>query len=250
MLRPFLIALQFLTRIPLALNSTPREGEMGRSLLFYPLIGLLIGVLLVITATLSRDINLFLSAALVVTVWVIITGGLHLDGLADTADAWIGGMGSKAQTLKIMKDPASGPMGVLNLVLLIQLKTAAVYTLLSLYPVYYLIIPPVLGRGMAILLLATIPYVREAGLGYTLSRELSKEKIWLVNIASGLLLVLAAPALAVYLILFCAGLLLLWRHLLLKRLAGCTGDTVGALIEITEVSVLINIVLFFYLLGL
>jgi adenosylcobinamide-GDP ribazoletransferase len=243
MFQSFLIALQFLTRIPLSFNLSPREGDLGRSLLFYPIVGLLIGVLLVITGTLTKDINLFLSATVIVTVWVIVTGGLHLDGLADTTDAWIGGMGSKERTLEIMKDPTAGPMGVLSLILLILLKTAAVYALLSSHSVYYLLIPPVLGRTLAILLLATTPYIREGGLGEILARELNTDRIWIASIAIGLLLILFTPATGIRLILSCAGLLLLWRYLLLKRLGGCTGDTIGALIEIAECSVLVIILL-------
>lgn len=245
MFRSFLIALQFLTRIPLPLHSIPQQGDMGRSLLFYPLIGLLIGVLLVITGLLTQDINLFLSTALIITVWVLITGGLHLDGLSDTADAWVGGIGSKERTLEIMKDPLTGPMGVTSLILLILLKTAAVYAALSYELIYYLMIPPVLGRTLAILLLTTTPYVREGGLGESLARESAANRIWTVTLIVTVVLVMSTSISAIYLIISCAALLIFWRYLLLKRLGGCTGDTIGALIEITELGTLLVILVCF-----
>jgi adenosylcobinamide-GDP ribazoletransferase len=66
-----------------------------------------------------------LHAALLLTVWVLLSGGLHLDGLADSADAWLGGFGDRERTLTIMKDPRSGPIAVVVLVLVLLLKFCA-----------------------------------------------------------------------------------------------------------------------------
>ena len=243
-LSSFFIALQFLTRIPVSSKLAVKDEDIGNSLLFYPLVGLLIGILLAITAFLCQNINAFLAAVLVVTVWVSITGGLHLDGLADSFDAWIGGCESKERTLEIMKDPASGPMGVLSLILLILLKTAAVYTLLSAPSIYYLLLPPVLGRSVGILLLATTPYVRAGGLGEALTLKLDKNKIWIVSGVVALLILLSTTLLGILLIGCGMGLLCVARYVLLKCLDGCTGDTTGALIEITETVALLVIVIY------
>lgn len=242
MFRPLLIALQFLTRIPVPMTSSPEACDMGRSLLFYPLVGLILGLLLILIAELSQGLNVFLSAALIVSVWVIFSGGLHLDGLSDTVDAWIGGMGSKERTLAIMKDPTAGPMGVLSLVLCILLKTAGIYALLLNCPTYYLLLPPVLGRTMAIMLLAITPYVRENGVGSVLSKELNTGALTLVSVLVGVLLVLITSVWNIGLILLCLCLLLLWRYQLMKRISGCTGDTIGALLEMTETLTLIAMV--------
>ncbi len=241
MLRSFIIALQFLSRIPLTSNFEAVEGDLGRSLLFYPLIGLLIGALLILTATLSQHLNLFLSAALVVSVWVLVTGALHLDGLADTTDAWIGGMGSKERTLEIMKDPASGPMGVLSLILLVLLKTAAIYSILVAGENYLLLIAPLLGRTLAILLMALTPYVREGGLGAILAKELHKGNVFMVSAGVAILIICISFYSGIVVILVCSAVLLFWRHLLLKRLQGCTGDTIGALIEVSECLALVSL---------
>src|SRR5215831_21347953 len=99
LLRPALIALQFLTCLPIRLQSPPAGRELGLSLLWYPAVGLLLGVLLWIAATLVRPISPALAAALILTLWVACTGALHLDGLADTADAWVGGRSDRERTL-------------------------------------------------------------------------------------------------------------------------------------------------------
>ncbi|KOX66360.1 cobalamin synthase, partial [Pseudomonas psychrophila] len=90
---PFWIALQFLSSLPIRLPGMPQPQEMGRSLLFYPLVGLLFGLLLWGLNALLTDAPLMLHAALLLTAWVLLSGGLHLDGLADSADAWLGGFG-------------------------------------------------------------------------------------------------------------------------------------------------------------
>src|SRR5690606_7992123 len=119
---PLLIALQFLTNLPIRLPGMPAPEEQGRSLLWYPLVGLLIGLVLVCGGWLLDDSANLLVAALLLTLWVGMTGALHLDGLADTADAWLGGFGDCERTLTIMKDPRSGPIAVVVLVLLLLLK--------------------------------------------------------------------------------------------------------------------------------
>ncbi|NCA91441.1 MAG: adenosylcobinamide-GDP ribazoletransferase, partial [Gammaproteobacteria bacterium] len=96
-MRPFLIALQFLTRLPVRLTGELSAADLGRSLLYYPLVGLLLGGLLVAGGWLLAGGGLLtgvapvLAAALVLSLWVGLTGALHLDGLADMIDAWAGG---------------------------------------------------------------------------------------------------------------------------------------------------------------
>ena len=112
---PFWIALQFLSSLPIRLSGMPKPQELGRSLLFYPLVGLLFGLLLWGANALLAGAPLMLHAALLLTLWVLLSGGLHLDGLADSADAWLGGFGDRERTLTIMKDPRSGPIAVVTL---------------------------------------------------------------------------------------------------------------------------------------
>ena len=124
---PFWIALQFLTVIPIQLSRVPNQEENARSVLCYPLIGLLIGLILYSLSWLLSPVPHLLSATLILIIWIWLTGGLHLDGLADTADAWVGGFGDKQRTLEIMKDPSCGPIGVLSLIAVCLLKWVCIY---------------------------------------------------------------------------------------------------------------------------
>lgn len=238
-MRPFLIAVQFLTRCPVRLTGDLEEKDLGRSLLYYPLVGLLIGGLLVACAWLLRGVAPPLAAALILAWWVIMTGALHLDGLADTVDAWAGGQGDPARTLVIMKDPRSGPLGVTALVLILILKFAGLVAILEADAGSLLVLPPLLGRTALPLLLLTTPYVRPGGLGATLARALPGRAALGVVLVSYALVALIAGA-AGWLALAAAWLSFIsLRQTMVKRIQGTTGDTAGALVEITEVAVLI-----------
>ena len=117
----FWIALQFLSSLPVRLPGMPEPRQVGRSLLCYPLVGLLFGLLLWLANHLLYGAPTALHAAMLLTLWVLLSGALHLDGLADSADAWLGGFGDRERTLQIMKDPRSGPIAVVTLGLVLLL---------------------------------------------------------------------------------------------------------------------------------
>lgn len=239
---PLLIALQFLTRLPVRLPGMPSPEQMGRSLLWYPAVGLLIGLLLWGAQVLLGNAPAVLQAAILLALWVGLSGGLHLDGLADSADAWVGGFGDRERTLTIMKDPRSGPIAVVVLVLVLLLKFAAVLTLLQAGQAWLLVLVPWLARCLPALLLLTTAYVRAGGLGQALVDHLPRAQLpWL----------LAAHALAMLLFGWMGALALLtalalfvWlRGVMIARLGGTTGDTAGALLELAESVVLVALAL-------
>jgi len=241
MLASFALAVQFLTRFPLNINIELSNKRLGQSVLFYPLIGLLIGSLLALLAYFLPPTSTPLNAALILSLWVFITGGLHLDGLADCSDAWVGGLGDKTRSLSIMKDPAAGPIAVIVLVLLLLLKWSALQQLLSsgqaLLP---LLVTPFLARLSILILMLSTPYIRENGLGSAMQQHLPKQAAQLI-----ILIALAACAwfFSVYIILSTL-LIIGWiRHLALQRIQGMTGDVYGASVEIIEAAVLVNWVL-------
>jgi adenosylcobinamide-GDP ribazoletransferase len=135
---------------------------------------------------------LLLHAALLLTVWVLLSGALHLDGLADSADAWLGGFGDRERTLTIMKDPRSGPIAVVTLVLVLLLKFAALLALIEQQHALALIIVPLLGRSALLGLFLTTPYVRAGGLGQALADHLPRSAGKQVLAVSGLACVLIA----------------------------------------------------------
>lgn len=235
-----LIALQFLTRLPVSLPGMPAPEQMGRSLLWYPTAGLLLGLLLWGGHLLLGQTSALLQAAIILALWVALSGGLHLDGLADTADAWVGGFGDRERTLTIMKDPRSGPIAVVTLVLVLLLKFAALLALIEQGHTLALIIVPVLGRAALLGLFLTTPYVRAGGLGQALADHLPRRAGWWVLGLSALGCVFIAGFGAVLISL--VGFVWL-RRLMMRRLGGTTGDTAGALLELLEMGVLVGLAL-------
>jgi len=240
---PFWIALQFLSSLPVRLPGMPAPQELGRSLLCYPLVGLLFGIILWGLNWLLLGTPLLLHAALLLTGWVLLSGALHLDGLADSADAWLGGFGDRERTLTIMKDPRSGPIAVVTLVLVLLLKFVALVALIEQQQALMLIIGPLIGRSALLGLFLTTPYVRAGGLGQALADHLPRSAGKQVLAISAVVCVLIAGVGGVVaLVVAVAGFVWL-RQVMLRRLGGTTGDTAGALLELLEVAMLVGLAL-------
>jgi adenosylcobinamide-GDP ribazoletransferase len=248
--RALLVALQFLTRLPLRLEPPPDAREIGRSLACYPIVGLALGIgLWGIALTVAR-LPAFLAAAIVLTAWVAITGALHIDGLADTADAWVGGHGDRERTLNIMKDPRSGPVALAAVSCLLLLKFAALAALVAHFPTSPwhdprlaagCILPPLLARAAIPLLFAHTPYVRAQGIAQHLSAHQARGTGVLLAVSSALgalaaWKILAALALGAAAIAYAA-----LRRAFVRRLGGFTGDGAGALIEVIEAACLVAV---------
>ncbi|MBA1190953.1 adenosylcobinamide-GDP ribazoletransferase [Pseudomonas entomophila] len=240
---PFWIALQFLSSLPVTLPGMPTPTQLGRSLLWYPVVGAVFGGVLWLASQALGGAPPYLQAALLLSLWVMLSGALHLDGLADSADAWLGGFGDRERTLRIMKDPRSGPIAVVTLVLVLLLKFCALLALIEQGDGLGLLVAPVVGRAALLALFLCTPYVRPGGLGEALAQHLPvRQGRW----------VLGASALAFLLCLGSAGVMTLClvlvafmglRAAMIRRLGGTTGDTAGALLEVLEVVVLVGWVL-------
>ncbi|MBM3106775.1 adenosylcobinamide-GDP ribazoletransferase [Pseudomonas sp. V1] len=239
----FWIALQFLSSLPVRLPGMPSAAQMGRSVLFYPLVGLLFGVLLWGLHALLEGSPVLLHAALLLSAWVVLSGGLHLDGLADSADAWLGGFGDRERTLEIMKDPRSGPIAVVTLVLVLLLKFCAVLVLVERGQGVLLILAPLLGRASLLGLFLCTPYVRSGGIGQALADHLPRRSAAWALFASFALCLCIAGLQGLY-VLVVAGVAFFWlRRVMIRRLGGTTGDTAGALLELLELAVLLGLTL-------
>ncbi|MCD5996015.1 adenosylcobinamide-GDP ribazoletransferase [Pseudomonas sp. CDFA 602] len=241
---PFWIALQFLSSFPVRLAGMPRPEELGRSLLFYPLVGVLFGAVLMALNALLSGAPLMPHASLLLGAWVLLSGGLHLDGLADSADAWLGGFGDRERTLTIMKDPRSGPIAVVVLVIVLLIKFTAILALIERHDGIGLLLAPLIGRSAMLGLFLGTPYVRAGGLGQALADHLPRpagRQVLFVSMVACLLLAGWAGLTAV----FASVLGFFWlRHVMVRRLGGTTGDTAGALLELLEVVALLALVLF------
>jgi adenosylcobinamide-GDP ribazoletransferase len=239
---PFWIALQFLTVLPIELKNMPSAKQNSQALLFYPVVGLLIGLMLFAFALILAKLPIVFSAGLILVLWIWLTGGLHLDGLADTADAWVGGFGDPERTLKIMKDPACGPIGVLSLIAVCLLKFVALYVLLEQKLEAFLIVLPMLGRSVPLFLFLTTRYVRAQGLASSMLENIPRLAIWIVFVITMALLCTFKWTGLVALFSFLIIIFYL-RRLFIKRIGGITGDTVGAAIELSETGLLLSFVI-------
>ncbi|MFA0997145.1 MULTISPECIES: adenosylcobinamide-GDP ribazoletransferase [Pseudomonas syringae group] len=240
---PFWIALQFLGSLPIRLPGMPRPEELGRSLLFYPLVGVVFGTLLLGFNALLSGAPLMLHAALLLSAWVLLSGGLHLDGLADSADAWLGGFGDRERTLNIMKDPRSGPIAVVTLVMVLLLKFAAIVALIESHNSIGLLLAPLIGRSAMLALFLGTPYVRSGGLGQALADHLPRSLGRKVLLVSAVACVVLAGGSGIAALMVCAVCFYGLRHMMMRRLGGSTGDTAGALLELLELAVLLTLAL-------
>lgn len=238
--RPILLAWQFLTRLPLPRATSTTDHDVGLSLAAYPLVGLGIGLVLWLSAWLAAGVEPWVSAAVVLSLWVLITGALHLDGLADSADAWLGGYGDRQRSLDIMRDPYCGPAAVVLLVLVLLSKFAAL-TVLCRQPSHWLIYAPLLGRAAIVGLFLTTPYVRRGGLGSALALHAPRRLCMLALGTTLLFTFVCAGGRGLSIIIIGVLIFILLRALMIQRLGGATGDTTGALVELLETTVLISL---------
>ncbi len=243
-MKAFYLALQFLTRLPVPSEvDTPDEALQGRSVLFYPLVGAVIGLLLLLLHWLLEDTSTLLQAALLLGVWIAITGALHLDGLADLADGWVGGQGDRERTLEIMKDSQAGPMAIVALVVVLLIKLAALEVILSAGWGVILLLVPLFGRASLIAALLYMPYVRPEGLGAAQAAALPRERAEVVLVVVALVALLLLGWHAFLLIGATAAAFALMRQQLLSRLEGVTGDAAGAICEVAEMVALVAMAL-------
>jgi adenosylcobinamide-GDP ribazoletransferase len=238
-MRAFWLALQFLTILPVPATREFGAAVRGRSVLFYPLIGLLIGGLLAGLHAAFDGVPLGVEAIVLLIAWVVVTGALHLDGLADSADALVGAHGDRSRALAIMKDPASGPAGVTALVLVLLLKYAALASIVEAGQWQALVMTPLLGRAALVAVFLTTPYVRSAGIGAKHAEQLPRFAAIVVLALSATFVALVGQGTGLWVLGGVVVTVLLARWLMLARLGGTTGDTLGAVCEITEAVALV-----------
>jgi adenosylcobinamide-GDP ribazoletransferase len=242
MFKTILHCLAFLTLLPIKIEETLTEAEMGRFPACYPIVGLILGLISFILATLLGWINLPVttSAIFLVTAQIILTRGFHLDGLADTADALLSHRPLERK-LEILKDSHLGTFGVLAIVLNIFLKVSLLTGLavLGQFPPHLLLLYPIWGRFTASIV-ATLskPARAGTGLGYNMVTYSGLQELFvaclfslIISLAFGLKSFLCALAAALL------GYLLvkLWK----KTLNGVTGDLLGASVELGELGTLL-----------
>lgn len=247
---PFFVALSLLTRIPLParFNAVEFTPELrAHSVLWYPAVGLLLGIIIAGCAYLLPDtLPVFLHAVILVILWVGLTGALHLDGFADSIDAAFIAHKDTARVLEIFKEPQVGAMATTGLVLLLLFKVGLVMALLDLGSrgMIGLIVATALSRLLAVHYMYNTPYARLAGLAQDVRLQPFGFAIALMTLGCGFVTFLVY-GLVPCLFIFAALMVwyIYWRSFWNVKIGGYTGDCVGALIEVAEVLLLLAIVL-------
>ena len=235
----FPLALTFLTVFPWPRLREVTPGDLVRSLFWYPWVGALLGLIYWGAGVLLIKFFLPLAAAaLLLLLTVLLTRGLHLDGLADTVDG-LGGGRTPEERLALMKDSRLGAFGGISLVLVLLLKFAFLQTLLSLTMTRSLILFPLISRWGLVLLAGMAPYARPGGgLGQAMTDGATTTLIAGATV-SALILSFVAGGIRGPVILGLAGLVLWVLSWYSSRtLGGITGDVYGATAELLETFVL------------
>lgn len=239
-MRLFITALQFLTWITVR-DVEVNDDSFARSMMFYPLVGLVVGVFLTAVYLLgSMVLPAGVVAALLIAAGVMISGGLHLDGFMDTMDGLFSGR-SRERVLEIMKDSRVGAHSVIAISSLFLIKYGLYASLAGTGAVFTLLAMPMVGRWGITWGICRYPYGRESGLGKVYGGRVGTRELVLTTVYTlaflvvflrlGGLVVAAVSLLAA--IGFC--------RMVSRKLGGMTGDTYGAINEILEVIVLLTV---------
>ena len=239
----FLAALRFLTIIPLMGRREVSPEEVGRSIVYFPLVGVIIGLILV---GLNWLLGLLLPSAVVnvllVVSLVVISGGLHLDGLVDTCDG-IGGHKTVAERWRVMDDSRAGAFGIIGVCLLLLVKYVALNNVPDSRLMPTLLLMPVISRWAMVYAVFAYPYAKPSGLGKVFKQGASWPRFVVATLITLAVAVILAP-LAGLVIMFGIWIIAMATAFYLKgKFGGLTGDTYGAINEVAEVLVLILICL-------
>ena len=234
----FLVGLQFLTRIRIVRQTVWTAEDFGRSTRFFPLVGLVLGICYALAAWILVSVlgMRALTAALLLILPLLLTGGLHADGFMDTADGVFSGR-ERERKLEIMKDSRVGSFGVVAFVLLMFLQFALLLDMSPplLVPVFFVM--PIIGRMAMVLAVSCFPYARADGMGKTFADMADRRTVVIAALTTALLVLPCGVLASAALVLGTVFALLVCRWLT-AVLGGVTGDVYGAVSVLTETLVL------------
>lgn len=241
----FLVALGFLTKIPIPKHLIINEKDLAKSLVFFPVVGFLLGVVLII---LNAFFELFLPMPVVnlllIASLILLTGGLHLDGLADTVDGLSSKNKDKDEILRIMREPAIGAMGAMALIIVLGLKWETLNNIPPRLKDAALILMCSASRWSQVFAARISKYARPAGgLGRPFIGNAGKMGFNFATALTALMFLMFFPLKGF--IVFVLLALAAWGFIkyINKRIGGMTGDTIGALSEMTEIAALLSILI-------
>ncbi|MDD5495757.1 MAG: adenosylcobinamide-GDP ribazoletransferase [Candidatus Omnitrophica bacterium] len=244
-MKRFLIALQFLTILPVKFKGKVAPEEMAGSLAYFPLVGALIGCVLALVSVLFGFLPSLVTAALILIASIVITGGMHLDGLADTCDGFYGSR-SKEEILRIMRDSHIGAMGVIGLAVILIFKFSAFAAIPKSVLWKTLIMMAAFSRWAQALACYGSQYARQDGKAKDFVERATKKDILIAMALTLLLFAALMRACGVVVFGISTVIAYLFIRYFRKRIGGMTGDTIGALSESSEALILfLNLVYIF-----
>ncbi len=245
----FIEAARFLTRIPLA-STHQKTISLSETFSMFPVVGIMIGGFsgLLLCAGMIVGLPPFLSAIIAVGGTILLTGGLHEDGLGDVADGFGGGR-TKQDKLKIMRDSRVGSYGVLCLVLSVAARLGALATLVEKLPLLFivciLIASAALSRGLMVSIITILSPARKEGLSAALSPPLARSLLTCA-VAGAITTVALWPVMSVFGILITLLITVIATGILailaFRQIGGHTGDVAGAAQQIAEIACLFAVV--------
>jgi adenosylcobinamide-GDP ribazoletransferase len=241
--KKFLIALQFLTILPIKIKSEIEERDFGASLIYFPIVGAIIGLLLIIVLVIFDFLPHIVKIALILTTSIFITGGIHLDGFADTCDGFYGAK-SKEEILKIMRDSRIGTMGVVGVVCLLLLKFSILASLPKEILWETLITTVTFARWAQVLGCYLSRYARQEGKARYFIEYAGLKEILLGTFFTLMAFFILLQVKGVILFFVSTLPIFLCINYVKRRVGGMTGDTIGATSEIAEVSMLFFVLAF------
>lgn len=229
-MKGLIVALQFMTRLPMPRVETS-AGDFARSMRWFPAVGFVIGLIIAGLSCAAGMLGSWIGAVAGLAAWVVVTGGLHLDGLADLADARGAAHGDRRRFLEVLADPHIGSFGVMAIALQLIAKLVLLEALIAQHHWLALLFIPFAARLGPLIWARQLPALHP-GLGarFSTAIELRHILIWLVALAGAALLL---PALW-----FAPLFALLGSHWFRTRVGGISGDCHGAGIELSETALL------------
>ena len=239
----FLYALQFLTIISIPWRREVSPEELGRSAGYFPVVGLIIGLVLVgLDWLFGLILPSAVANALLIVSLVVITGVLHLDGFVDTCDG-IAGHKTAEDRWRVMHDSRVGGFGIVGIVLLLLVKYVSLNSIPLPLMMTTLVLMPVISRWATVYAIFAYPYAKPSGLGKAFKQGTNWLRFTMATLIA-LVVVVGLAQLVGLAIMFLIWVMAVAVAAYLKgKFSGLTGDTYGAINEVTEVGVLILVTL-------
>lgn len=241
-MKRLILLIQFLTRIPININLSVTREDLSKSIIYFPIVGYIIGMFLALFYKFSIFyFDKIIIAFLVIIIEIIITGGLHIDGLSDTVDGIYSGR-EKEKIIEIMKDPNVGAFGVLSIIILVIFKFLLIYKIdNNLFII--LLMMPVFSRFCSVFSSRIGNYPKKDGLGNIFIGQVNNYQLLISFIFT-------LPLLYLNFLIYIAFIInIIFTYFFVKyitkKIDGITGDTLGAMVEVNELLFLLII----YIMG-